>query len=346
MPFEVGKTLLQVEYRPRRAFAPVVPEPIPAKVDEYLSDDEGDAYFSDQPARVDAYSKPGPSVGGVDEKGYFPDIDPSWLLKDDPDISRGNGVWGMIRRVRATPTEGLPGLWKGQVVSTIHSLLSTILQPQIHSSLALLAPSPDLPLAALPSPAMPLAVQVASHLLAHLILSPLELVRTRLIVMPTRNDTPSSVTLFNRMIEKEGGLAAMYLHPNLLIPAVMEHTLRPLLTLSIPLLLERQLHISPDLSPITYSLCDLSLNLASLLILLPIETVRKRLQVQSRGGEAGKIKTVVRTRDAGYVGVVEAIWRIVTEETGVRRRRVMTEKEEGGVIAGIRQLYRGVSLSN
>jgi fusion and transport protein UGO1 len=137
----------------------------------------------------------------------------------------------------------------------------------------------------------------------------------------------------------------MYLHPNLLIPAILDHTLRPLLTLSIPLLLERQLHISPDLSPVTYSLCDLSLNLASLLILLPIETVRKRLQVQSRGGgDKERIRTVVKVREQGYVGVVEAIWRIVTEETGVRRRRVMTEKEEGGVFAGIRQLYRGVSF--
>jgi fusion and transport protein UGO1 len=147
------------------------------------------------------------------------------------------------------------------------------------------------------------------------------------------------------MIEREGGLASLYLHPNLLIPAVLEHTLRPLLTLSIPLLLERQLHISPDLSPITYSLCDLSLNLASLLILLPIETARKRLQVHSRGGPAARIKAVVKTREAEYVGVVEAIWRIVTEETGVRRRRVMQEKDEGGVFAGIRQLYRGVRHS-
>ena len=137
----------------------------------------------------------------------------------------------------------------------------------------------------------------------------------------------------------------MLFHPNLFIPTVLEHSIRPLLTLSIPLLLERQFGISPDLSPVTYSVCDLGLGLGSLLILLPIETVRKRLQLQARGPRGKRIRTIVKTREMDYVGVVEAIWRIVTEETGVRRRREMTEKDEGGVFAGIRQLYRGVSQS-
>jgi fusion and transport protein UGO1 len=65
--------------------------------------------------------------------------------------------------------------------------------------------------------------------------------------------------------------------------------------------------------------------------------------VQSRGGDKERIRTVVKTREREYVGMVEAMWRIVTEETGVRRRRVMSEKDEGGVVAGLRQLYRGVS---
>jgi len=171
----------------------------------------------------------------------------------------------------------------------------------------------------------------------------MEVIRTRLIAMPMSHaSTPSSVSMFRRMVEEEGGFSGMYFNSNLLIPSIFEHTVRPLLTLSIPLLLERTLGYSPEMSPITYSLCDLSLGLGSLLILLPIETVRKRLQLQARGnGKRGK--TIVRTRDRDYVGVVEAIWRIVTEETGVRRKRVMDEKDEGGLFSGIRQLYRGVS---
>jgi fusion and transport protein UGO1 len=152
------------------------------------------------------------------------------------------------------------------------------------------------------------------------------------------------VTLFRNLIDEEGGFSSLYLHSNLLIPSILEHTIRPLITLSAPLVLERQFGISPELSPITYSLCDLSIGLAGLVILLPIETVRKRLQIQARGPKGEKIKTIVKTRDMNYVGVVEAMWRIVTEETGARRRRKMSEKDEGGFFAGVRQLYRGVSI--
>ena len=252
----------------------------------------------------------------------------------------------MIRRIRSTPTEGLPALWKSQLITTLHSIFSNLLQPHVHSLILQFnptAPSLDTPLTALPHPGMALGLQVASHLLTHLILSPMEIIRTRLIAMPmSHSTTPSSVSLFRQMVDEEGGFSSMYFNSNLLIPSILEHTVRPLLTLSIPLLLERQFGLSLELSPITYSLCDLSLGLGSLLILLPIETVRKRLQLQARG-DGKRVKTIVRTRPTDYVGVVEAIWRIATEETGVRRKRVMQEKDEGGAFAGVRQLYRGVS---
>lgn len=252
----------------------------------------------------------------------------------------------MIRRIRSTPTEGLPALWKSQLITTLHSIFSNLLQPHVHALVLTFnptAPPLEMPLTALPNPTMALGLQVASHLLTHLILSPMEVVRTRLIAMPMSHpSTPSSVSLFRRMVDEEGGFSSMYFNSNLLIPSILEHTVRPLLTLSIPLLLERQFGLSVELSPITYSLCDLSLGLGSLLILLPIETVRKRLQLQARGN-GKRVKTIVRTRDRDYVGVVEAVWRIATEETGVRRKRVMQEKDEGGLFSGIRQLYRGVS---
>lgn len=277
-------------------------------------------------------------------------VHPTWLLKDDPDVSRGNGVWGMIRRIRYTPSEGLPALWKSQLVSTLHSFFSTLLQPSVYSFLQILTPYPplslDTPLTAFPNPSLPLGIQVASHLLTHLVLSPLEIIRTRLIVMPvSHSSTPSSIAIFREMINEEGGFVNMYLHPNVLFPALLEHTLRPLFALSTPLLLERYLGISPDISPITYSLADLSLGLAHLLILLPIETIRRRLQLQSRAPGGGKrMKTVVKVRERDYVGIVEGLWRIVTEETGVRRTRI-EKGEEGGWFAGVRQLYRGASFS-
>lgn len=56
------------------------------------------------------------------------------------------------------------------------------------------------------------------------------------------------------------------------------------------------------------------------------------------------MKTVVKVRERDYVGIVEALWRIVTEETGVRRTRI-EKGEEGGWFAGVRQLYRGFGMA-
>lgn len=260
----------------------------------------------------------------------------------------------MIRRIRATPSEGLPALWKSQLVGTAHSVLYNVLQPRITSLVFALGPAItgngplplDFPLTALPSPGIPLALQVASHAITSLILSPLELIQTRLIVWASAHPTtPSSVTILRRAIADEGGISGLYTASNLLIPAVMELTLRPLLTLSIPLVLERWLGVSPDLSPITYSLAELGLNIASLILILPIETVRRRLQLQSRAPGGGKhYRSVVRLRDRDYVGMVEAVWRIISEETSAPRKRKMTYTDEGGFFSGVGQLYRGFGM--
>lgn len=366
MPFEVGKTLLQVEYRPRKKFQPeeqAQEEEKPewgAEDDTLDNPDEANVYFSDRLQTPKSTYVPPTPPAAKDPSGYLEDSEcdgvsrltpaaPSWTLKDDPDVSRSNGVWGMIRRIRATPSEGLPALWKGQLVSTVQALLSNVLQPQIHGLIYAVVPSSgttlplDFPLTALPHPGIPLAIQVASHAVTQFILSPLDMVRTRLIVMPSSHpSTPNSLTILRRAITDEGGVIGLYLAPNLSIPTIVENVLRPLLTLSIPLIIERQLGISPDLAPITANLADLGLNIASLLILMPIETVRRRMQLQQRSGK--KIRSIVQLRDRPYYGIVEAMWRIVTEETAAPRKRQMTTKDEGGWLAGVAQLYRGVSL--
>ena len=298
---------------------------------------------------------------------------PKYVLKTDVSPSGSSGVWGMMRRIRRTPSEGLPALWKGQLITTIHSLLSNNIQPIVHTFLLISLPPAvarvelnaelELPLTSHPHPALPLGLHVASHLLTHVFLSPLELLRTRLIVQPSSlKESKSSLSLLRDAVNREGGFTGLYLHSHLIVPAILEHTLRPLLTLSIPLFIERQLNITPDVSPVTYSMLDLSLGLASLLVILPIETVRKRLQLQDRAfldaedeGKPRERKSIVRLRQRPYHGVVEAIWRIITEETTAvpkkRRRRsrgaataTAGEGVQSGRFDGVKQLYRGVSF--
>lgn len=429
-PFEVGKTLLQVEWTPREDVAPPEPEVFSESSSDAESDGEeqpaggsrqnradgrrrprarpsapqsqqpienpedAEAYFSDVISGASG-SRPFVPTAEVaedaeealetdrDAEGYLPDIPQSYRIRTDVSPSGSKGVWGMMRRVRRTPSEGLPGLWKGQLLGTAHSLLTTNLQPIVHDLLLLAIPvsgnaagnlrlnaSLDLPLASHPNPAIPLGLHVAAHLVTHLFLSPLELLRTRTIVQPSAApSTTSSPRMLQDVVKNEGGIGGLFFHPQLLLPAVLEHTLRPLFTLSIPLFIERQLHVTPDSSPIAYSVLDLGLGLASLLVILPIETVRKRLQLQERRPTAtladSARPSIVRLREQPYVGIVEAIYRIITEETGARKRRrrrssnrrpsMLRRRSSMGqgqpmenrrsMFDGVRQLYRGVSLS-
>lgn len=172
-------------------------------------------------------------------------------------------------------------------------------------------------------------------------------------------------------MREEGGLSGVYTHASLIIPAVLDYSIRPLLHLAAPLLIERIFNISASDNAIVYSLLEFVVGSASLLITLPIETVRRRLQLQSRtpitGTRNKAFRACVETRPAPYAGVVEAIYRIITEETGSmplslsrrakkKEQRAQMKRRESAESAvdlkedkkpessGLRQLYRGLGI--
>ena len=84
------------------------------------------------------------------------------------------------------------------------------------------------------------------------------------------------------ILQEEGGLWTTYFNSNLFIPALLEGIVRPLLHLSTPLIISRYLRLEPSTSPVWFGLAELVLGTAGLLLTIPLETVRKRLQLQSR----------------------------------------------------------------
>ncbi|CAD6915231.1 unnamed protein product, partial [Tilletia laevis] len=241
-----------------------------------------------------------------------------------------------------------------------------------------------------PSPYVSLTIQLASHLGTGLLLSPLDTVRTRLVAqsgLRHHRTYTSTWHAFSKMLNEEGGWRTAYFHPNVLIPTVLDYSLRPLLSMGTPLVIERWWGIDATNSPALYAAAELTLGTASLLVSLPIETVRRRLQLQRRAawgalpkpvvasvrgsipgpvpvsvpvpaaaavtegptatakpGPPGRsasstsradlpgfipshaivgtstlgIRTSVEVRPVAYAGVVEAMYRIVTEECGRR----------------------------
>lgn len=217
-----------------------------------------------------------------------------------------------------------------------------------------------------------LMLPVLSHTITAHLLSPLDLLRTRLICQPAVQ-TPLSLPIsllpirpLVHLISREGGLYAIYAHPQLLIPSLLDNFVRPLLSLSAPIVINHYTGLDPDANPILFGVVELAWSIASLGITLPIETVRRRLQLQSRAvGLAGSYETsgrtaaCVETRPLPYVGVVDCFYRILTEERSLptkrrKRRRSSvakpvdlqkTQKNRSLLQdTGIGQLYRGFSI--
>ncbi|KAF7339990.1 hypothetical protein MVEN_01916700 [Mycena venus] len=367
MPWEVGKLLLQVQWVPRDAGEPD-PAEVPEDDDDALSDssNDNDSYFADPNATPHTGTS---ALRQTDEQGYVvrrsvleEGTRPEYIIP----VGSANGVWGMMRRVGRFRGEGWLALWKGLLTSCLTEVLSSTFQPIIRGVLqALLVPTTTV----FYHP--PMFLPVLSHLIMGFILSPLDLIRTRLIVQSfsSRHLTYTGpLDALSRILREEGGLKGIYLHPHLLIPTIIDNTLPPIVSFVLPGLLASYVgvQISEDANPIAWGFAELAGSCLGLLITLPFETVRRRLQVQVRG-VAKPIKGCVELRPAPYNGVVDTFWHILTEERSdlpitsqKRKRRLSKGKERAGEDApaavqdgeeqswmrstGIGQLYRGLGM--
>lgn len=257
-------------------------------------------------------------------------------------------------------------LTKGLLTSCLTEILSSTIQPLIHNFLqSLLFPTIS------PFHQPPILLPIASHLITGFLLSPLDLIRTRLIVQsftPRHRRYSGPVDALSQILRDEGGLKGIYLHPHLLLPTVIDNTLRPIVSLALPSALAVYLgiQISEEVNPIAWSLAELGGSCIGLLVTLPFETIRRRLQVQVRG-TAKPLKGCVEVRPVLYNGIVDTFWHVLTEERSdlpirrQRKRRGSQANSKGKERAdsgdsneepgegwfrntGIGQLYRGMGM--
>ncbi|KAF8845384.1 mitochondrial carrier [Paxillus ammoniavirescens] len=369
MPLEVGKLLLQIQWVPRDVPTQEPEQEVEEEV-ETLSEttNEEESYFVDPGAGPTKY--PAPKL--VDDKGY---VIRTSILEDGtrPEyiipVGSADSSWSMVKRVASFRNEGWLSLWKGLLTSCIHDVVYTNVQPLIDSVLHSLFASSQ---GGFYRP--PLLLPVASHVIAAFLLSPLDLVRTRLIAQSSTQRYKAytgPINALSDILANEGGLRGVYLHPHLLIPTVLETGLRSLVHVTLPAVIAPRLglgpHVAADTHPVAWAFAEVLAGCAGLLVTLPIETVRRRLQVQTRG-TAKPLRTCVETRPVPYNGVVDALWHILTEERSdlpirrPRRKKVVEKerrdgdqdaevsegKEEGGKSwlrhTGIGQLYRGLGM--
>lgn len=151
------------------------------------------------------------------------------------------------------------------------------------------------------------------------------------------------------IIQEEGGVKGLYFSHNLL-PTILYHTITPLLQNTTPLIIDRVLRISANESPFMYSLAELGLNTLEVIITLPLDTIRKRLQCQIRTRTPGnkRFETVVATRPVPYTGIANAAYCIIKEEGGKpnRKKGKKAVPQKRGILTdwSLRGLYHGFNM--
>ncbi|GJN75460.1 mitochondrial fusion and transport protein ugo1 [Purpureocillium lilacinum] len=218
--------------------------------------------------------------------------------------------------------DGAWGVWKGSNATFLYTVLQSLLENWSRSFLSAIFNVPDLGVRedidrlidiASPYPWVSLFVAGAAAVATGVLLSPLDLVRTKLILSPIKGQRRTLASL--RALPS-------YLCPSAIaLPTVLNSLVHPLLTLSTPLVLRTRFMIDSQVSPMTFSVAKFLASSAAILVKLPIETVLRRGQmavltgqqyVRALGTKDQKIETIVPI--GRYKGVFGTMYHIASEE--------------------------------
>ncbi|KAI0020325.1 mitochondrial carrier domain-containing protein [Xylariomycetidae sp. FL0641] len=331
-PFEVAKAVLQVRLQDdlgglntqaAGSSRPAVASPKRSLYDEYPeSDSDADEpdYFSSNAPMTPPPSRPHRRrSSALSESPPKVNTRPV-LLAHQLGLKRPDSIFDVISQLWSK--ESAWGVWKGTNATFLYTVLQSLLENWSRSLLSALLNVPDLGVRddverlvdiASPYPWASLCVAAAAAVATGLILSPLDLVRTRLMVTSTARGP-------RRTLATLRSLPSYFCPTALLGPTILNSLVHPLITLSTPLVLRSQFQVDAEQSPMTFSVAKFCTSCASLFVKLPLETVLRRGQVAVLSepsylralDETGNMDTVVQP--GPYKGVVGTMYTIVAEE--------------------------------
>ncbi|KAI8089064.1 mitochondrial carrier domain-containing protein [Halteromyces radiatus] len=331
-PFEVGTTLLQVQYTPHQdveVFAEQThnKEPVLNSSLQYLSSDdeeEEDGFYGMKPKSTNisylssSVSPKVPYNTDIKSKSrsvYDEDSRPHYQM-----APMHGGLLDIMNQIIKHPSEGWQSLFKA---------LQSMIEHQLNDLFGLY--DDTIPLMHLDSVTGNLITMLTSHVVVGVLLSPLEIMRTRMIVQSAGSvDGPyqNVYRAWRSLLQDEDGLWSIYFSEKNYWPTILYHSLTPLFHYSAPILIDRSCHISANDHPILYSAATFGLSITTLLITMPLETIRKRLQCQigsfrhqkrSKSSitsdiQSSTFQTTVPLRPIYYYGILDALYKIMKEE--------------------------------
>ncbi|OBT81848.1 hypothetical protein VE02_09705 [Pseudogymnoascus sp. 03VT05] len=333
-PFDVAKTILQV--RSQALVDRSVPAISPrngrkessdfaeSKYEEYPSDDsdpDEPAYFTSNAPEATSYTSPTRSRRhATDRAGYvLPSADDS-PSPNQLTLKHSDSILEIIGQLWTK--EGAWGVWKGTNSTFIYSALLRTFENWARSFLSAVFNAPDpgivgiigggLDMVDSPYPWSSLGIAVGAAAIAGLALAPLDIVRTKLILMSTNAPRRG-------LVNELGQLPSWVCPGKIFVPTVLHSIISPVIIHSTPLVLSSQFSIDPVRTPAIFSVASFLSQAVELFVKLPLETVLRRGQMSvltSPPYYTGKeLDTVV---DIGpYSGPIGTMWMIAREE-GVR----------------------------
>ncbi|CAO3587110.1 unnamed protein product [Absidia cylindrospora] len=362
-PFEVGTTLQQVQYTPHpdvEVFTEYIqsnkeqqqPASSTSSLRYLSSDDEDDYDFYTSTKLKTSTSTPTKVLYRTDLKCSYSVYDAHHRPRYQMAPMQG-GLLDILNQIVKHPSEGWQSLLKGQRVGWIYDILRSFLQYTIEHHLNDIFGLYDdtIPLMHLDSVTGNLTTMLTSHVAVGLILSPLEIMRTRMIVQssgPVDGPYRSVFKAWRSLLQDEDGLQSIYFSAMNVCPTLLYHSLTPLLHYTAPILIDRTCHISAADHPILYGAATFGLSVFALLLTMPLETIRKRLHCQigafrrrqhhhlkttttttttatttssspsssssSIPSNACAFQTTVPLRPVYYHGILDALYKIMKEE--------------------------------
>ncbi|KAG5921031.1 hypothetical protein E4U42_006005 [Claviceps africana] len=375
-PFEVAKTILQARNQDENATLAAAEPEAPRRPNPSRPASTYDTQYHDSDSEEEEASYFTSSVPGTPTPSYnrnfsrrraqSPQPSPvgsakSFIPEHHIHVRRPDSVLDVIGQL--WQKDGAWGVWKGSNATFLYTVLQSLLENWGRSFLSAVFNVPDLGVKddldrlidiASPYPWASLCVAAGAAVVTGVLLSPLDLVRTRLVMTPASKGQRRTMATLRAL--------PSYVCPSAIaLPTILNSLIHPLFTLSTPLVLRTRFMIDRQVSPTAFSVAKFFASSVAVLVKLPIETVLRRGQmailsrpdyVRGLGGKDAKLETIVPVGQ--YKGVVGTMFHIAAEEgtrenpapaksSGMKKAKTKSKLLQNTRVKGqgIEGLYRG-----
>jgi hypothetical protein len=200
--------------------------------------------------------------------------------------------------------DGFRGLWRGLNTSFIIDALSSTIEAWLSGFFSSISGVPDphfVEVLHSPNPIVSLGTALCATVLTSVIISPIDMIRTRLAVTTFNSKYPRSIR--TSLWQLDGYISST----SVLIPTVLHSGVPNLIRRATPYFLYTRLGVDKFNSPSLYSLLTLFSSLFELGVKLPLETIMRRAHLDSlQLDPQGLI-----IKPAEYHGVLTTLWNVI-----------------------------------